>query len=94
MKFVGRVAGIESGRPRLDDGQVVQAGCVIWATGFRPDYDWIKLPIFDEHGYPRHDRGIVADQPGLCFIGLPFQSAFNSTLLGVWARMLPILRDR
>ncbi len=82
VKFGPRVSAVESGKVRLEDGQVVEPDCIVWATGFHPDYSWIELPIFDEPGYPRHERGVVAKQPGLYFIGLPFQSAFNSSLLG------------
>jgi len=49
---------------------------------FKPDYHWIKLPIFDEHCSPRHSRGIVQDAPGFFFLGLMFQTALNSSLLG------------
>ena len=76
------VSGIVGGRPELDDGRVLPVQAVIWATGFRPDFGWIDLPIFDGHGYPRHDRGVVAEAPGLTFVGLHFQSALSSALLG------------
>lgn len=45
---------------------------VIWATGYRLDFGWIDLPIFDAQGAPRHDRG-VTEVPGLSFLGLPWQ---------------------
>jgi len=77
-----RVSGIESGKPKLGDGCSLPVDGVIWATGFRPDYHWINLPIFDEHGSPKHSRGIVQDAPGLYFIGLLFQTALSSSLLG------------
>lgn len=77
-----RVTGAQAGRPALADGRSLPADAVIWATGFRPDYHWIDLPVFDEHGYPRHQRGVVAESPGLYFAGLPFQTALSSSLLG------------
>jgi putative flavoprotein involved in K+ transport len=43
---------------------------IIWATGFRPDYHWLHVPVVDRKGYLRHDGGIV-DAPGLYAIGLP-----------------------
>lgn len=55
---------------------------MIWATGFRPDYRWIKLPIFDESGRPQHERGVVNQAPGLYFLGLHFQTRLTSSLLG------------
>jgi hypothetical protein len=38
---------------------------VLWCTGFREDFSWIDLPIFDEEGNPRHERGVVEAAPGL-----------------------------
>jgi len=38
--------------------------------------------VFDDHGEPRHDRGVVADQPGLYFVGLFFLSSVTSALVG------------
>jgi putative flavoprotein involved in K+ transport len=42
---------------------------VVWASGFRCDFRWIDLPVFDERGGPAHRRGITAI-PGLCLLGL------------------------
>jgi len=77
-----RISGIRSGKPQAEDGKTLPVEGVIWATGFRPDYHWIDLLVFDEHGYPRHKRGVVPEAPGLYFVGLKFQSALNSPLLG------------
>ena len=43
---------------------------IVWATGFRPDYSWLDVPVIDEKGQLRHDGGVV-DAPGLYAIGLP-----------------------
>jgi putative flavoprotein involved in K+ transport len=43
---------------------------VIWATGFRPDYSWLHVPVVDGKGRLRHDGGVV-DAPGLYVMGLP-----------------------
>jgi putative flavoprotein involved in K+ transport len=43
---------------------------VIWATGFRPDYSWLHVPVVDRKGHLRHEGGVV-DAPGLYAIGLP-----------------------
>jgi putative flavoprotein involved in K+ transport len=48
---------------------------VIWATGYRLDFDWIDLPAFDADGYPRRVHGIGA-YPGLYFLGLPGKDCF------------------
>jgi putative flavoprotein involved in K+ transport len=79
---VGRMSGASGGRPVLDDGPVLDVSAIVWATGFRPDYSWIKLPIHDERGYPRHERGAAAGVAGLYFVGLPFQTSLSSSLLG------------
>ncbi len=77
-----RVVGVHGGLPRLEDGTVLDVNAVVWATGYRPDFRWIKLPIHSENGYPMHERGIVRKAPGLYFVGLHFQTALSSSLLG------------
>lgn len=57
---------------------------IIWATGFRQDFGWMKVDAFDEHGKPQHQRG-VSTEPGIYFLGLPWQSRRGSTFIwGVW----------
>ena len=53
---------------------------IIWANGFRPGFDWIDLPIFDDLGFPRTQRG-VTEIPGVAFIGLPWLATRRSSLL-------------
>jgi putative flavoprotein involved in K+ transport len=53
---------------------------IIWATGYRFDFSWVKFPIFDEFGYPVQHRG-VTPQPGLYFLGLPWLHTIQSGLL-------------
>jgi putative flavoprotein involved in K+ transport len=84
VQRVPRVAGVRDGLPLLDDGRVLEVANVIWCTGSRQEFSWIDLPILDETGTPRHRRGIVADQPGLFFVGLHFQySATSDVITGV-----------
>jgi putative flavoprotein involved in K+ transport len=78
---VGRVVGLRNGLPLLDDDRVLDVPNVVWCTGFREDFSWIDLPIFDEDGKPRHDRGVVEDEPGLYFVGLIFQYSVTSDVL-------------
>jgi putative flavoprotein involved in K+ transport len=80
-----KTVGAQSGVPLLEDGRVLtDVTNVIWAVGFRLDLSWIDLPIFGEDGAPRHERGVVTSEPGLYFLGLPFQFAVGSdTLPGV-----------
>lgn len=57
---------------------------VIWATGFKQDFDWLEVDAFDEKGAPIHQRG-VSKAAGIYFLGLPWQSRRGSTFLwGVW----------
>ena len=53
---------------------------VIWATGYKFDFSLVKLPAFDEDGYPVQKRG-VTEYPGLYFVGLPFLHTLKSGLL-------------
>lgn len=77
-KRVPRVTGVEDGLPELADGRTLEVANVIWCTGYRPGFEWIDLPIFDERGQPRHERGVVDEVPGLYFCGLFFQHALWS----------------
>ena len=57
---------------------------IIWATGYKQDFGWLKADAFDDNGAPIHQRG-VSKEPGLYFLGLPWQSRRGSTFLwGVW----------
>jgi putative flavoprotein involved in K+ transport len=55
-------------------------GTILWASGFRPDYSWVELPIFDAYGWPRQMRG-VTEVPGLSFVGLHWLHKRKSALL-------------
>ena len=77
-----RTAGVRDGLPVLEDGRVVEAANVVWCTGFRQDFSWIDLPVTGEDGWPLKHRGVVASAPGLYVVGLAFQYAFASILVG------------
>ena len=65
---------------------LAQAGVssILWATGFAVDYSWLKVDAFDEAGKPKHQRGI-SSEPGIYFLGLPWQSRRGSSFIwGVW----------
>jgi putative flavoprotein involved in K+ transport len=53
---------------------------IIWATGFRPDYGWLEVPVLDRKGQIRHDGGVVAS-PGLYLVGMPFLRRRKSALI-------------
>jgi putative flavoprotein involved in K+ transport len=86
----GQDAPVES-LPELRDGYEAEliseldlksAGItsVLWATGYKFDFSMVKLPVFDEAGYPLQDRGVTA-YPGLSFVGPPFLPSGKSGLL-------------
>jgi putative flavoprotein involved in K+ transport len=81
----------EDDEPELSDGyeapvitklDLESAGIstIIWATGYRFDFSWVRFPVFDEFGYPVQERG-VTPQPGLYFLGLPWLHTITSGLL-------------
>ncbi|HEV2458526.1 MAG TPA: NAD(P)-binding domain-containing protein [Ktedonobacterales bacterium] len=66
--LVPRVTGVSSGRPVLADGRTLPPASIVWCTGFGQDFRWIDLPSLQE--------------PGLHFIGMPFQHKLASALIG------------
>jgi putative flavoprotein involved in K+ transport len=82
VEWVARTTGASGGRPRLEDGSVLDVAAVVWCTGYTVDFGWIDLPVFGDDGYPIHTRGVVESQPGLYFMGLPFQTTMSSALVG------------
>jgi putative flavoprotein involved in K+ transport len=81
VERVPRTVDVREGKPVLEDGRVLDVANVIWCTGFRHDLSWIDLPIFGQDGEPLHERGVVTTEPGLYFVGLPFQYAASSDVL-------------
>jgi putative flavoprotein involved in K+ transport len=54
---------------------------IVWATGFRPDYSWLNVPVLDAKGNIRHDGGVVSEAPGLYVLGLTFLRRRKSSLI-------------
>jgi len=77
-----RTVGARDGQPLLEGDRVVDVTNVVWCTGFRQDFSWIDLPVTGEDGWPLENRGVVETAPGLYFVGLAFQFAFSSMLVG------------
>lgn len=77
-----RITGVTDGQPTADGAAVPRPATVIWATGYRPGLDWIAGLPLDEQGLPVTRRGAVESMPGLFFVGMPFQYALTSALLG------------
>ncbi|WP_203976012.1 NAD(P)-binding domain-containing protein [Planotetraspora silvatica] len=69
----------ESARWQLDlrSGEI---RTIVWATGFRPDYGWLDVPVVDAKGRLRHEGGVV-DSPGLYALGLPVLRRRKSTFI-------------
>ena len=61
----------------LDSGQI---RTILWATGSRPDYSWLDVPVFDRKGRVRHDGGVV-EAPGMYLMGIPFLRRRKSSLI-------------
>jgi putative flavoprotein involved in K+ transport len=53
---------------------------VVWATGFRPSYPWLRVPVLDDRGELRQDRGVTAAD-GLYVLGLPFMRTRKSSFI-------------
>jgi putative flavoprotein involved in K+ transport len=82
IRRTARVTGVRDGKPVLDDGTTADVGSILWSSGFRPDFSWIDIDIFDERGYPAHKAGVVDKCPGLFFLGLRYLSHRTSSLIG------------
>lgn len=81
VRFRPAVAGTEGHTVRFADGSGLDVGTVIWATGYRPDYSWIRIPGVTRDGQVIHRRGVTG-VPGLYFLGLSWQHTRGSALLG------------
>jgi putative flavoprotein involved in K+ transport len=62
------------------DLQSAGINTVIWASGYQLDFGWVQIPVFDQVGYPVHQRGVTAF-PGLYFLGLHWLYKTKSALL-------------
>ncbi|GAB3589310.1 NAD(P)/FAD-dependent oxidoreductase [Angustibacter peucedani] len=77
-----RLTNVSGRSVHFADGTSTTPSSVVWATGYRPDYNWLDVPgVVDTAGNVRHTRGLTS-QPGLAFLGLPWQHTRGSALLG------------
>lgn len=83
--FRPRLTAVRGRTADFADGSVADVDTIVWATGYRPDYRWIDVPGVIVDGRPHHRAG-VTDVPGLCFLGLPWQTSRGSALLGFVGR--------
>jgi putative flavoprotein involved in K+ transport len=66
--------------PPLAIGLASEIRTIIWATGYRPDYSWLDVPVLDRKGLIRHDGGVV-ESPGLYLMGMQFLRRRKSALI-------------
>jgi len=64
----------ERGRLNLEQSGITD---IIWCIGFRPNFSWLDIPVFNGIGYPAHKRGITHCE-GLYFVGLPWLHTWGS----------------
>ena len=92
--LASRVVAAEGREVRLADGSAVPVTCVLWCTGFRPDTAWLDLPgSTDADGAPVHVDG-ASPVPGLHWMGLPWQSRLNSSIVDGVAHDARVLAAR
>jgi putative flavoprotein involved in K+ transport len=81
IRFVGRFERVDGRVAVFADGARCEVAAVVWSTGYRSEYPWLRVPVLDDRGRPVHEGGVTA-APGLYFLGLPWQRSRGSALLG------------
>jgi putative flavoprotein involved in K+ transport len=92
VERVGRAVDADGDGLLLADGTRRRPDAVVWATGYRPSYPWLHVPVLDGTGAPIHAHGIT-DVPGLAFLGLPWQRNRGSALVGWVGRDAEVLAE-
>jgi putative flavoprotein involved in K+ transport len=82
VEHIPRLKGTQNGLPLLEDDRTIAVDSIVWATGYKPDYSWIKIDTKDYTGWPATKRGVSEDTKGLYFIGMVFQFGLTSGLVG------------
>jgi putative flavoprotein involved in K+ transport len=72
---------VEASPPLGLDFERAAIRTIVWATGFRPDYSWLDVPVLDRKGNVRHEGGVVTEAPGLYLLGLTFLRRRKSSLI-------------
>ena len=65
---------------------------VVWCIGYKTNFSWVNVPVFDGKGYPNHDRGVTSAS-GLYFLGLPWLYTWGSGRFSGIARDAEYLSD-
>lgn len=78
---VGQCLDAEGTEVATEQGNLDDVKNIVWATGYRPNFDWIHGLVLEKDGYPKHKRGVSA-MTGLYFIGLPWLHTRGSATLG------------
>ena len=89
-----RTVGSSGGLPQLDDGTVLDVANVLWCTGYRPDYSYVRPATVGADGFPAETLGLADGVPGLFYVGLLFQRGFYSHLVGGVGRDARFIADR
>ena len=82
IEHLPKVTDAKYGKPVLEDGRIISPAAIIWCTGFKTDFSWLESSATDDKGYPIAERGVSTIFDGLYFVGMLFQFAFNSHLIG------------
>lgn len=90
---VERVDGFVDGDAIAGEARLTPS-TIIWATGYVPRFDWIEGLELDQQGWPVTKRGVVESQPGLFFVGMPFQYSLVSGTTGGVGRDARYVADR
>ena len=93
LALLPRVTHADAETVHFADGRTLRVPTIVWATGFRIEYPWVKAPVFDAKGHPQHRRGVTS-APGLYFLGLPWQYRRGSALLLDVGRDAEFLAER
>jgi putative flavoprotein involved in K+ transport len=93
VQRVSKAVDADSDGLVLADGTRRRPDAVVWATGYRPSYPWLRVPVLDGTGAPIHHNGIT-DVPGLAFLGLPWQRNRGSALVGWVGRDAALLAEQ
>ena len=81
VEAVGKTIDAEDHIISTEKKDITDIANIVWATGYRPNFNWIEGLELTKDGYPKHKRG-VSNTKGLYFIGLPWLHTRGSATLG------------